>query len=180
MYVVFIHGPFAAGKHTVGMQLSSLLGIPLFHNHLAVDTALTLFPFGTPAFRRVRAAIWLASFAEAAAAERSFIFTFSPESTVEPRLIDEMVRSVTDRNGNVFFVELRCSRDATLRRLGNESRAKFGKLTDSAVYIALESQNAFAFPPLPKPIASIDTETVSPMEGASRIAELLKVQAGAA
>ena len=179
MYVVFIHGPFAAGKHTVGMQLSSLLGIPLFHNHLAVDTALTLFPFGTPRFRRVRAAIWLACFAEAALAGRSFIFTFSPESTVEPSLIDQMVHPVTERGGSVFFVELRCSRDTILRRLSNESRAKFGKLTDPATYRTLEAQDAFAFPSLPESMASIDTETYSPMATAARIAELLKAQAGA-
>ena len=180
MYVVFIHGPLASGKHTVGTQLSALLGIPLFHNHLAVDTALTLFPFGTPEFRRVRAAIWLACFAEAAAAGRSFIFTFNPESTVEPSLIDQMVHSVTARQGDVFFVELRCSRDTILRRLGNESRARFGKLTDPAIYEALEAHDAFAFPTLPKAIVSIDTEQCSPMAAASRIAEVLKVRAGAA
>ena len=178
MYVVFIHGPVAAGKHTVGTELSSLMGIPLLHNHLAVDLALTLFPFGTPAFRRIRAAIWLNCFTEAALAERSFIFTFNPESTVEPELIDQMVHSVTERGGKVFFVELTCSRETILRRLGSESRARFGKLTDPALYETLEAQNVFAFPPLPAPLASIDTDKFPPAAAAARIAELLRAQTG--
>ena len=57
MQVIFIHGPAASGKHTIGAELSRLTGLPLFHNHLAVDTALSLFAFGTPEFKNVRASI---------------------------------------------------------------------------------------------------------------------------
>ena len=50
MIVIFLHGPPASGKYTVGKVLSALLGVPLFHNHLAVDLARSLFEFGTPGF----------------------------------------------------------------------------------------------------------------------------------
>jgi hypothetical protein len=180
MYVVFIHGPFAAGKHTVGKELSTLLGTPLFHNHLAVDTALAVFPFGSQGFRRLRETIWLTCFTEAAAAGLSFIFTFSPESTVEPTLVEEMIRRVTDRGGQVFFVELRCARETILGRLGYESRARFGKLTDPGVYTELEARGAFAFPPLPPALAIIDTDYTSPVAAATRIAELLNERLTAA
>ena len=46
MFVVFLYGPPASGKHTIGKRLSALLNIPLFHNHLTVDLATTLFEFG--------------------------------------------------------------------------------------------------------------------------------------
>jgi hypothetical protein len=91
-----------------------------------------------------------------------------------------MVGCVTDRGGQVFFVELRCTREAILRRLGNESRAKFGKLTDPAVYTELEAKNTFAFPSLPPALVIIDTEHMTPVAAATRIAELLKERLSAA
>jgi len=90
MYIVFIHGPAASGKHTVGSRLSEITGLPLFHNHLAVDVAKSLFSFGTPSFNKLRAAIWRTAFEEAAASNQSFIFTFHPEASVEPSLIDDL------------------------------------------------------------------------------------------
>jgi len=32
MIVIFLHGPPASGKYTVGKALGALLGVPLFHN----------------------------------------------------------------------------------------------------------------------------------------------------
>lgn len=52
MQVIFLHGPAASGKHTIGSALSRLTGLPRFHNHLAVDADLSLFPFGDPSFIR--------------------------------------------------------------------------------------------------------------------------------
>src|SRR4051812_39654934 len=148
MQVIFIHGPAASGKHTVGSEVSRLTGLPLFHNHLAVDAALSLFDFGTPGFKNVRAAVWRAAFQEAARSSHSFIFTFHPEASVEPQLIAELVGSVESSGGQVIFVELRCSREVVLGRLGNPSRGKFRKLTDPDLYRVLEEQGAFAFPQL--------------------------------
>ena len=173
MYVVFLHGPLAAGKHTIGVHLSGLTGLPLFHNHVAVDAALTLFPFGSNSFKKMRAAIWLTAFSEAAAVGQSFIFTFSPESSVEPALIEQMRKAVIMRGGKVVFIELTCSREAILQRLGGESRAQFRKLTDPNLYAQIEDQGGFAFPPLPQSAMSIDTERVTPEVAAQSIAQVL-------
>lgn len=173
MYVVFIHGQAASGKHTIGTHLAALTGLPLFHNHLAVDVAKSLFEFGTPAFNRTRATLWRTVFTEAAAVGRSFIFTFHPEASVEPELIDELVQAVGEKDGKVLFVELTCSRDTILQRIGNDSRTKFGKITDPAFYLAIEEQGAFEFPPLPEPIIVIDTGTFTPEEAARKIMRAL-------
>src|SRR6185295_11727412 len=101
MQVIFIYGPAASGKHTIGSQLSRLTGLPLFHNHLAVDVALSLFDFGTQGFKNVRSAVWRAAFQEAARAGRSFIFTFHPEASVEPALISELVELIESAGGIV-------------------------------------------------------------------------------
>ena len=177
MQVIFIHGPAASGKHTIGTQLSRLTGLPLFHNHLAVDAALSLFEFGTPGFKNVRSAVWRATFQEAARSRCSFIFTFHPEASVEPALIAELVDLIETAGGNVLFVELLCTPEAVLERLGNPSRAKFRKLTDADLYRHLEAQGAFSFPPLPAPLVRIDTNELTPEAAAKRIAQALDVRA---
>jgi hypothetical protein len=174
MQVVFIHGPAASGKHTIGSQLSRLTGLPMFHNHLAVDTALSLFEFGTQGFKNVRAAIWRAAFQEAACSGRSFIFTFHPEASVEPSLVVELVGLIESAGGNVLFVELSCAREVVLERLGNSSRTRFGKLTDSSLYLRLDGQGAFAFPPLPAPFMRIDTNEHTPEVAAMRLAQAIE------
>jgi hypothetical protein len=177
MYVVFIHGPAASGKFTVGSALAARTGLPLFHNHLAVDAAKSLFAFGTSGFNRVRASVWRTAFVEAASAGQSFIFTFHPEASVDPGLIDELCQAVTSRAGRVHFVELTCSRAAVLERIASDSRARFGKLTDPKFYASLESEGAFRFPPLPAPLLVVDTETLAPDLAAEKIERALAATA---
>lgn len=169
MDVIFLHGPPAAGKHTVGEKLSERLGIPLFHNHLTVDLAKSLFEFGTPGFVFLREQIWLASFRSAARAGRSFVFTFNPEATVDPGLIGRLEAIVSAAGGRVWYVELRCAEEEIERRIGNASRTRFGKLTDLETYRSLRAAGAFAFPPLPASVVGIDTDSTSADEAAGAI-----------
>lgn len=173
MQVIFIYGPAASGKHTIGLQLSRLTGLPLFHNHLAVDAALSLFDFGTQGFKNVRSAVWRTAFHEAALSGRSFIFTFHPEASVEPVLIRELVASVESVGGNVVFVELLCAPDVVLGRLSSPGRANFRKLTDPDLYRTLEEQGAFSFPQLPTPLLRIDTTEIPPEVAANRIMQAI-------
>ena len=173
MHVAFLHGPPASGKHTVGLKLSELTGLPLFHNHLAVDTAMSLFSFGTLGFNRMRATIWRAAFAEAAAADTSFIFTFNPEATVDPVLIDDLRRVVQDNGGRMYFVQLECSPAAITQRISNESRKRFGKLTDPSLYKQLLASGAFAFPPLPDALLVVNTEETTAVLAAEKIARAI-------
>jgi hypothetical protein len=174
MKVIFIHGPAASGKHTIGSKLSGLTGLPLFHNHLAVDTALSLFEFGTPGFKNVRASIWRSVFQEAARSSRSFVFTFHPEASVEPALVGELVDLVEASGGKVLFVELTCPHETILERLGNPSRQRFRKMTDSNLYRRHEEQGAFHFPPLPEPVVRVNTSELSAEEAANRIAQAIE------
>jgi hypothetical protein len=169
MHVVFLYGPAASGKYTVGIELAALTGLPLFHNHYAVDAAKALFAFGTPGFNNLRATVWRAAFREAAAARRSFIFTFHPEASVEPSLLEELVGVVRLAGGRVFFVELTCSSNTVLRRLTEPSRRNFGKMIDPTLYQKLECEGAFAFPPLPEALLSIDTDRLTPDTAAREI-----------
>ncbi|MEM7705171.1 MAG: shikimate kinase [Pseudomonadota bacterium] len=181
MDLVFIHGPAAAGKYTIGRALSELTGLPLLHNHLAVDAASTLFEFGTPGFQELRAALWRSCFEAAARHRRSFIFTFHPEASVDPALIDQLTAAVTDPHGpagHVHFVALTVSRDSLLGRLDNASRHEFGKLTDPKLYAEIERAGGFDFPALPEPLLTVDTDRYSAQAAAELIYRGL-VDAGA-
>ena len=174
MHVIFIHGPAASGKHTIGTRLSALTGLPLFHNHLAVDAAKALFDFGSPGFNLMRAAVWECAFEQAAKAGRSFIFTFHPEASVAPELVERLVASIQTLGGTVHFVELVCAPETVLKRLSNPSRSEFGKLVDTKLYLNLEGQGAFEFPPLPAPLVRIDTDELGPQQAAGQIAKAVE------
>ncbi|KAG9391321.1 AAA domain [Carpediemonas membranifera] len=173
MNLIFIHGPAAAGKYTIGKILSEETGIPLFHNHLVVDVAMSLFNFGEDGFNAIRATAWRVCIEEAAKAHKSLIFTFNPEATVEPSLIQDLLETYSSNGGVVTIVELKCSDDVIRERIGNESRQKFGKLTDASAFTAIKQQGGFDFPKLAKAAVTIDTEHHTPHEAARLIGEAL-------
>jgi hypothetical protein len=175
MYCVFLHGPPACGKHTIGTLLSALLGVPLFHNHLTVDLAAALHEFGTPGFVALRERVWLAAFETAAATGRSFIFTFAPERSVDPQLIGCLQRAIDRRGGRTVYIELHCGDAEVLSRLGNDSRAAFGKLRDADLYRRIRDAGGFEFPALPTPLLVVDTGVVAPAVAAARIRAALEL-----
>lgn len=173
MDLIFLHGPPAAGKLTVARALAARTGLALFHNHLVVDAVGAVFPFGTPAFRRLRERFWLETFEAAAAEGRSLIFTFAPEATVSATFPEAAAEVVTRHGGRVRFIALACPVEEQARRLETADRAAFGKLRDLAHWEALRAAGAFDYPPPPAEL-TIDTAALSPEAAAARIAEHLQ------
>lgn len=178
MQVVFIYGPAASGKHTIGSLVAEELGIPLFHNHLTVDLALALFDFGTTPFRALRASIWSDAFRAAAEVGRSFVFTFHPEATVDPALVDGLIGTIEDAGGSVLLVELVCPRETVLERLDSESRHAFGKMTDRDLYEEIESRGGFEFAGLGEADLQVDTSRHTPSESMRIIVAEARARAG--
>lgn len=169
MDLVFIHGPAAAGKLTVGRELAALTGLGLFHNHLVVDALLAVFPFGSESFVRLREQMWLDVFADAARQELSLIFTFTPEPTVSADFPDEAERIVDGHGGAVRFVELSCPDDEIERRIENPSRAEFKKLRSVKTLREIRAAQAGVEQPTPRADLSIDTSQWTPAESARQI-----------
>ena len=69
MDLVVLAGLPGVGKLTVGRVLADVTGYRLFHNHLTVDLALSLFEFGSQPFVELREEIWLAAIERAFGAE---------------------------------------------------------------------------------------------------------------
>jgi len=174
MKLLFLYGPAAAGKLTIGRALHELTGFHLFHNHLVVDTLLSVFQFGSPAFVQLREQTWLSVFGAAAKDGISLIFTFAPESTVNPGFIEEAVTVVESAGGQIHFIELTCPIDELERRMENPSRAQFLKLRSVATFRELRQKGADSFPTLPSEL-SLDTSTIQPEEAAHRICSHLQI-----
>jgi chloramphenicol 3-O-phosphotransferase len=173
--LIFLHGPAACGKLTIGRELEALTGFRLFHNHLVVDALLAVFPFGSPNFVRLREQMWLSVFQAAAADKLSLIFTFAPEATVEPGFIRKAVETVEDEGGTIHFVELACPLEELERRIGNPSRSQFLKLRSVETFRDLRRSGAISFPALPSSGLRIDTSMMQPTEAAKEICTFLKL-----
>lgn len=174
MQLIFLHGPGAVGKLTVGQALKTHTGLPLFHNHLVVDAALSVFPFGSPQFVRLRHDWWLAMFDAAAEADRSLIFTFAPEASVPETFPAEVVATIERHGGRVRFVALTCDEAVREGRIEAPSRARWGKLNSLALARELRALASNAFPALPAEI-TVDTGALTPGAAATRIADFLEL-----
>ncbi len=180
MKLIFIWGPAASGKLTVARELSALTGISLFHNHLVVDALLEKLTFGEPEFVRLREAMWMSVFDNAARADKSLIFTFQPEPTVVEGFAERVKDVIAAEGGDVVFVRLLASRDVQDARIANDSRKEFRKLVSLDMLRELRPGFEASEAEMPAADLVIDTELDAPDASAWQIAEafgLPRVQA---
>jgi broad-specificity NMP kinase len=176
MNLIFIYGKPATGKLTVARELAKLTGYKLFHNHQTVDLLLPVFEFGSKPFVELREEIWVKVFARAAKERlHGLIFTFAPETTVQPKFIDHVLDAVEPAGSRVRFVELTCAMDEVYRRIDNKSRQQSGKITSHEVYEKLEAAGVFSTSHMPKADVTVDTGKLSPAEAAMKIAKELRL-----
>jgi malonyl-CoA O-methyltransferase len=174
MKLIFIYGMPAVGKLTVARELARLSRLPLFHNHLVVDTVLSLFEFGSPPFVELRERIWLDIFAKAVEAKLpGVIFTFAFDRTVTRQFIGNLQATVKAPDDEVVFVELTCDQLEQEKRLTDASRTSFGKLSSLEMYRELNTAGAFVDPGIPKGGLSIDVTRRNPVDTAILIAQSL-------
>lgn len=169
MELIFLHGTAAAGKLTTARALEVLLGYPVFHNHLVVDALTTVFPFGSEPFVRLREEFWLQVFADAARTARSLTFTFAPEATVQLGFPARARARVESSGGRVWFVRLAVTESEQERRIGNDDRKQFHKLTDLSALRRLRNyRNGIEQPPVD---LEINTDTTTAEESAALIVD---------
>lgn len=174
MELIFLHGAAASGKLTIARALENLLGYPVFHNHLVVDALTTVFPFGSEPFVRLREEFWLQVFTDSARINRSFTFTFAPEATVLPGFPARARARVETSGGRVYFVRLLVSASEQDRRIGNEDRKQFHKLSDLNTLRRLRNdRHGIEEPPVD---LEVDTETTSAEESAALIADRFRLR----
>ena len=160
MKLVFIYGQAGVGKLTVGRELAERSGMALFHNHLIVDAVGAVFPFGSPAFVRLRERFWLDVFTEAATAGRSLIFTFAPESTVASDFPHRTRALIQAAGGETYFIRLTAPEGVQERRINASTRAAFKKLRSIDLLRRLRPQFEAAMAMMPEPCLSLDLSLI--------------------
>lgn len=122
---MWIFGPPAVGKMTVGLELSRLTGIPLFHNHVSIEAVLPVFPYGTPPFNRLVSRFRDHLFQEAADSDLpGLIFTmmWAFDIASDLRFVEKQMDVFERAGGRTVFVELQASLEARIARNESELR----------------------------------------------------------
>ncbi|HXE10330.1 MAG TPA: AAA family ATPase [Verrucomicrobiae bacterium] len=131
MKLIVIHGPPAAGKHTVGKKLSELTGYKFFYNHLTVDVVRVLFDDEDKRRHDLLFRLRNDTIAEAAHYGLDTIFTMA--YTDEPHsheFVRDMTEAVAQYDGTIHYVRLDAPNDILYERAGNVSRQRLRKPTD--------------------------------------------------
>jgi shikimate kinase len=123
--LVFIIGPPAVGKMTVGHELAQRTGLKLFHNHHTIDLVLNFFPFGTPPFGRLVGEFRRRIFEEVAASDLpglifTYVWAFDQQS--DTAYVEELAAIFHARGARVVYVELEATQEERLRRNETEFR----------------------------------------------------------
>ncbi|MDP9798970.1 hypothetical protein J2S43_007482 [Catenuloplanes nepalensis] len=123
--LLFILGPPAVGKMTVGAEIAARTGLRLFHNHLAIEPVLRFFPFGSPPFGRLVSRFRRDLIEEVAASDLPgliFTFVWAYDLPEDEQAVRDFAEPFHRRGGRVRYVELKASQEVRLRRSAGESR----------------------------------------------------------
>ena len=117
--LLFLVGPPAVGKMTVGHALAARTGFRLLHNHLTIDLVLRYFPFGSAPFGRLVGEFRRRILEEVAASELPgliFTYVWAFDDPGEEPAVERFARPFRERGGRVLFVELETTQEERLRR----------------------------------------------------------------
>jgi len=123
--LVFIIGPPAVGKMTVGHELARRTGLKLFHNHQTIDLVLPFFSFGSPPFRRLVGEFRRRILEEVASSDLPgiiFTFVWAFDLASDDAVVEEYTEIFRSRGGRVVVVELEATQKERLRRNETEFR----------------------------------------------------------
>ncbi len=117
--LLFVVGPPAVGKMSVGQAITERTGLRLFHNHISIELALRYFDYGTPAFRRIDSEIRRQIIEEVAASDLPglvFTFVWAFNLPADQAVVDEYAMPFRARGARVLFVELEAPQAERLKR----------------------------------------------------------------
>jgi hypothetical protein len=117
--LLFIIGPVAVGKMSVGYEVAARTGFRVFHNHLTIEPVVRFFEFGSPPFERLVGEFRRRLIEEVAASDLpGLIFTYVCAFDIPGDLatLEEYARPFRRRGGRVLYLELEASQQERLSR----------------------------------------------------------------
>ena len=123
--LVFLIGPSAVGKMTVGLELERRTGMRLLHNHMTIDLVTPFFEFGTAPFFRLVESFRCQLVEEVAGSDLpgmvfSYVWAFDEDG--EGDGVEVYAKPFRDRGLRVSFVEVSATQEERLRRNRTELR----------------------------------------------------------
>ena len=169
--LIVLYGPPGTGKLTVARVLAGRTGYRLFHNHLTVDLAASLFDHGSPEYLNYVQHLRREAFERAATAGVNLVFTFWYSRVSSPS-VERYQAIVEAHGGEVVFVRLWCRPEVLEARVVSASRQNWKIASVPALREALEAcPDSFAS--IPGTRLELDISDLAPEEAAGQIAERL-------
>jgi hypothetical protein len=122
--LLFVFGPPAVGKMTVGRAIADASGFRLFHNHHILEPLLDVFDYGTPPFMTLLAEFRLRVLQEAARSGTDLVYTlvWGLDLPEDATYIREHLQPFVEAGQRIAFVELYADLDTRLARNGTAYR----------------------------------------------------------
>lgn len=175
--LIFIIGPQAVGKMTVGQELSRVTGYKFMHNHQTIELLLSAFDYNSSSFKRLLFDFRMAIFEEVAASDiPGFIFSCVSDfdSPLDRAQTECFVMPFTRRGGRVLFIELQASLETRLERNLTENRKLHKPSKRDVVFserLLREGENSPSLNPFPYayPHLEIVTDALTPQQVVAQI-----------
>ena len=118
MTLLFVFGPPAVGKMTVGRAIADASGFRLFHNHHLLEPLLDVFDYGTPPFNRLLAEFRLRVLEEAADSGTDIVYTlvWALDLPEDAAYLRDHLRPFVDAGQRIAFLELYADLETRLGR----------------------------------------------------------------
>jgi hypothetical protein len=177
MKLIFIYGPPAVGKMTIGRILAEYTGYRFFFNHLTVPAAKALFP-GASSVHEVESyynllkRLRIEGIKAAVEAGLDVIFTVAYSGQTDDEFVAEIKEIVMSGGGEVCFVQLSAPDSILMERVANTSRSELhlGKMTNpDHLQAALVSRDMRASVPYAS-ILKMNTNELTAKQAAEHIA----------
>lgn len=148
MKLIYLHGPPAAGKFTIAQALEAKIGARVFHNHLTIDVAKSIFEFGSPEFWTLVDALRLqCMMAAAQQADGLLTYTSCYDHPRDLSFFEKLEHAVLSNGAALLPVYLQCDVSELETRVANESRVRMGKIRSvEGLHQALDRWNCIAVP----------------------------------
>jgi hypothetical protein len=190
--LLFVFGPPAVGKMTVGRAIAEASGFRLFHNHHVIEPLLDVFAFESPHFQTLLAEFRQRVLEEAAAADVDLVFTlvWALDLPDDAAAVRRHLAPFVDAGRRVAIVELyagletRLARNRTPYRLAEKKSKRDLAWSDSNVRDLERIQMNTGVPsPADEVIAGfphlrIDNTLRTPEDVAAQVLEWLRTSAG--
>jgi hypothetical protein len=125
MDLLFVVGPPAVGKMTVGKEIADRTGLRLFHNHMMIEPVLHFFDYEDPAFGRLVEEFRIRIFEEVAASDLPgliFTYVWAFDIPADGKAVEDYAKPFARRGARISYVELEATMEERLRRNEGESR----------------------------------------------------------